>query len=311
MKIVFMGTPWFSVPTLELLLNNGYEVEAVYTQPDREAGRGRTLASSPVKKKAEEYNLPVEQPENFKDSAVIDKLSSYKPDLILVFSYGQILPQKVLDIPPMGCINVHPSLLPRHRGASPIISAVLAGDKFTGISIIRLVKKLDAGDILMQAQVPVADYDTAELMTDKLSLISASMILELLPRLAGNQIIPRPQNEALASYSGQLTKQDGEIDWTLPAIDIRRRIQAYNPWPGCYTIFKGKQLKIVTAKLLPEAGNVPPGQIITLPDKNLMGIGTGRGILGVSEVQLEGKRLMSAGDFIRGQRELAGEMLPS
>jgi len=306
-----MGTPWFSVPALEYLIINGYEIKAVYTQPDREAGRGRTITSSPVKKKAEEYNLPVEQPENFKEPAVIEKLVSYKPDLILVFSYSQILPQKVLDIPPMGCINIHPSLLPRHRGASPIISAILAGDKFTGISIIRLVKKLDTGDILMQVQVPVTDYDTAELLTGKMSLISAHMILELLPRLAGNQIIPRPQDETLASYSGQLTKQDGVIDWTLPAIDIRRRIQAYNPWPGCYTTFRGKQLKIVTARLLPETGNVSPGQIVSLPDKNMLGISTGSGILGVTEVQLEGKRLMSADDFIRGQRELAGEILPS
>jgi methionyl-tRNA formyltransferase len=310
-KIVFMGTPWFAVQTLDNLIRNGYEVTAVYTQPDRAAGRGRITVSSPVKIYAARSGLAVEQPDNFKEDRVVERLAGYQPDLVLVFSYGQILPRTVLDMPPLGCVNIHPSLLPRHRGASPVVSALLAGDTFTGVTMMRPVEKLDAGDILMQAQVPVTDYDTAGLLTGKLAGISARLVLEVLPRLEKGEITPRAQDPSRATYLGQLTKEDGEIDWNMPAVDIWRRVRAYNPWPGCYTRWRGKQLKIMMAGLLADPEDAGPGQVRVLQDGKVLGIGTGDGILAVTEVQLEGKRLMPAGDFIRGQRELAGEVLPS
>ncbi|OGN89681.1 MAG: methionyl-tRNA formyltransferase [Chloroflexi bacterium RBG_13_46_14] len=306
-----MGTPWFAVPTLEYLLLNGYEIAAVYTQPDRESGRGRSVIASPVKRKAIEYGLPVEQPDNFKEGTTVDRLAAYKPDYILIYSYGQILPQTVIDIPSRDCLAIHPSLLPRHRGAAPVVSAILSGDEFTGTTLIRVALKVDSGDILGQVQVPVTDYDTTEILTGKLSLVSAQMVLDVLPRLVKNEVIPRQQGASLANYFGQLSKQDGEIDWKMPAVDIWRRVRAYNPWPGCYTKWNGKQLKILKAKPSPFQENTPPGRVVTLPDKHLLGISTGDGILAVSEVQLEGKKGMSARDFIQGQRNIIGAVLPS
>jgi methionyl-tRNA formyltransferase len=311
LKIVFMGTPWFAVPTLEYLLLNGYEIAAVYTQPDRESGRGRSVVISPVKKRAIEYGLPVEQPDNFKELKTIDRLAAYNPDYILIYSYGQILPQAVIDIPSRDCLAVHPSLLPRHRGAAPVVSAILSGDEFTGTTLMSVALKVDSGDILGQVQVPITDYDTTDLLTGKLSLVSAQMVLDVLPRLVKNEVVPREQDNAKANYFGQMSKQDGEIDWNMPAVDIWRRVRAYNPWPGCYTGWRGKQLKILKAIPLPPQVNVSPGMVVSLPDKHLLGIGTGNGVLAVSEVQLEGKKAMPAGDFIQGQRDLVGTVLPT
>ena len=311
MKIVFMGTPWFAVPTLEYLLLSGYEIAAVYTQPDRESGRGRSIVTSPVKKKAIEYGLPVEQPDNFREDAAIDRLAAYNPDYILIYSYGQILPQTVIDIPSHDCLAVHPSLLPQHRGAAPVVSAILSGDTFTGTTLMRVALKVDSGDILGQVQVPIMDYDTTDLLTGKLSLVSAQMVLEMLPRLVKNEVIPRQQDHSLSNYFGQMSKQDGEIDWNMPAVDIWRRVRAYNPWPGCYTRWNGKQLKILMARPLPIEENVSPGMVVSLPDKHLLAIGTGDGVLAVFEVQLEGKKTMLTKEFIQGQREFIGAMLPS
>ena len=309
MKIVFMGTPWFVVPTLEYLLLNGFDIAAVYTQPDRESGRGRSVVSSPVKRKAIEYDLPVEQPDNFKEKATVDRLAAYNPDYILIYSYGQILPQMVIDLPSHDCLAIHPSLLPRHRGAAPVVSAILSGDVFTGTTLIRVALKVDSGDILGQVQVPITDYDTTEILTGKLSLVSAQMALDVLPRLLKNEIIPRQQDPSLSNYFGQMSKQDGEIDWNLPAVDIWRRVRAYNPWPGCYTKWNGKQLKILKARPLPYKEIVSPWVIVSLPDKHVLGIGTGDGVLAVSEVQLEGRKIIPAGDFVQGQRDLIGAIL--
>ena len=306
-----MGTPWFAVPTLEYLLLNGFDIAAVYTQPDRESGRGRSVVSSPVKRKAIEYDLPVEQPDNFKEKATVDRLGAYNPDYILIYSYGQILPQSVIDIPSRDCLAVHPSLLPRHRGAAPVVSAILSGDEFTGTTLMRVALKVDSGDILGQVQVPVTDYDTTEILTGKLSLVSAQMTLDVLSRLVKNEVTPRQQDHSLSNYFGQMSKQDGEIDWNMPAVDIWRRVRAYNPWPGCYTRWNGKQLKILKAKSVPFEENVSPGKVVSLPDRNVLGIGTGDGVLIVSEVQLEGRKVMTAKEFIQGQRDLVGDVLPS
>jgi methionyl-tRNA formyltransferase len=311
LNIVFMGTPWFAVPTLEQLMLNGYDIAAVYTQPDRESGRGRSVIASPVKRKATEFGLPVEQPDSFREEATLDRLAAYNPDYILIYSYGQILPQKVIDIPSRDCLAVHPSLLPKHRGAAPVVSAILSGDVFTGTTLMRVALKVDSGDILGQVQIPITDYDTTEILTGKLALLSVQMVLDVLPRLVRNEIVPRQQDHSLSNYFGQLSKQDGEIDWNMPAVDVWRRVRAYNPWPGCYTRWNGKQLKILKAEPVPVEENTLPGRVIKLSDKHMLGIGTGDGVLAVSEVQLEGKKAMLAKDFIQGQREFIGTVLPT
>jgi methionyl-tRNA formyltransferase len=311
LNIIFMGTPWFAVPTLEHLLLNGYQIAVVYTQPDRESGRGRSVVTSPVKRKAIEYGLSVEQPDNFREEATVACLAAYSPDYILIYSYGQILPQAVIDIPSRDCLAIHPSLLPRHRGASPVVSAILSGDEFTGTTLMRVALKVDSGDILGQVQVPITEYDTTETLTGKLSLLSAQMVLDVLPRLMKSEIVPRQQDQSLSNYFGQMSKQDGEVDWNMPAVDIWRRVRAYNPWPGCYTRWNGKQLKILKAKPVPFEESTTPGLVVQLPDKHLLGIVTGDGVLAVSEVQLEGKKAMPAKEFIQGQRDLIGAVLPT
>jgi methionyl-tRNA formyltransferase len=311
LNIVFMGTPWFAVPTMEYLLLNGYDIAAVYTQPDRESGRGRSVVASPVKRKAMEYGLPVEQPGNFREEGTIDRLVAYKPDYILIYSYGQILPQTVIDIPSRDCLAIHPSLLPRHRGAAPVVSAILSGDEFTGTTLMRVALKVDSGDILGQVQIPITDYDTTGILTGKLALVSVQMVLDVLPRLVKSEIVPRQQDHSISSYFGQMSKQDGEIDWKMPAVDIWRRVRAYNPWPGCYTRWNGKQLKILKAEPVIVKEDTPPGKVVKLSNKHVLGIGTGDGVLAVSEVQLEGKKAVPAKDFIQGQREFIGTVLPT
>jgi len=307
-----MGTPEFAIPSLEHLLLNQYQVVAVYTQPDRAAGRGRTLISSPVKKVAMEWELPVVQPLNFKEAEAVAQLASFKPDVIVVAAFGQILPQSVLDIPAQWCINIHPSLLPKFRGASPVAAAILAGDEFTGVSIMLMDTGLDTGPVLAQAQVPISAQDTTGSLTAKLSLIAAQLLLEVIPRWTRGEIAPRPQDKAEATYSGEFSKKDGEIDWHLPAVDIWRRVRAFHPWPGCYTGWQGKQLKIIEAVPQPGEVAVKVGQVVALNKEGaVFGVNTGDGVLGILKVQLEGKRAMSAAEFLRGQRQLLGVILPS
>jgi len=235
LRVIFMGTPEFAVPSLERLILNQYQVVAVYTQPDKPMGRGRSLASSPVKRAALDWKLPVVQPVNLRSPEVVAQLVGFHPDVIVVAAYGQILPQSVLDIPAHGCINIHPSLLPRFRGASPVAAAILAGDEFTGVSIMLMDAGLDTGPVLARAQIPVSGRDTTGSLTAKLSLISAQLLLEVLPRWSRGELTPQPQDEAKATYCSPISKEESEIDWHLPAMDIWRRLRAFQPWPGCYT----------------------------------------------------------------------------
>ena len=312
MRVVFMGTPEFALTSLQHLLLNQYQVVAVYTQPDRAAGRGRSPVSSPVKRAAMEWGLPVVQPASFKEAEAVAQLASFHPDVIVVAAFGQILPQSVLDIPRYQCINIHPSLLPRFRGASPVAAVILAGDEFTGVSIMLMDRGLDTGPVLAQAQVPISVQDTTGSLTAKLSLIAAQLLLEVLPRWTRGEVIPRPQDESKASYSGEFSKNDGEIDWYLPAVDIWRRVRAFHPWPGCYTEWQGKQLKIIEAVPLPEGDKLEVGQVVALDREGaVFGVNTGEGILGILKLQLEGKRTMSSAEFLRGQRQLIGATLLS
>ena len=315
MRVIFMGTPEFAVLPLERLILNHYPVVAVYTQPDKPAGRGRSLVSSPIKRAALTWKLPVVQPVSLKRPEVVAQLASFHPDVIVVAAFGQILPQSVLDLPGYGCINIHPSLLPRFRGVSPVAAAILAGDEFTGVSIMLMDRGLDTGPVLATAQISISAQDTTGSLTARLSLIAAQLLLEVLPRWFRGELTPQPQDETEATYSGALSKGEGEIDWHLPAVDIWRRVRAFHPWPGCYTRWQGKQLKIIEAVPLPGERTLKIGEVVALTPAAessgaAFGVGTGDGTLGVCQVQLEGKRAMSAAEFLRGQRQFIGAILP-
>jgi len=304
-----MGTPYFAIRPLEELAGNGYDIVAVYTQPDRPMGRGRIVDEPPVKKAALKLNLNVVQPENLKSTEEITRLAELKPDAIVVAAYGQILRQTVLDIPRFGCINIHPSLLSVYRGMSPVPSAILNGDEFTGVSIMLLDKGVDTGPVLERAQIPVSGLDDAGSLMEKLSRLGAQLLLDTLPRWFDKTIIPQPQNNANATYSKTLTKEAGKIDWNLSAMELWRRVRAYQPWPGCYTQWQGKQLKIIEVVPLAE-GNAQPGKVVIVKHESAaFGIGSGDGILGVIRLQLEGKKVMTADEFLRGQKQILGAVL--
>lgn len=305
-----MGTPEFAVPALRHLVLNGHQVAAVYTRPDKPAGRGRQPAMSPVKRAAIELDLPVVQPASLKKAEAVAELAGYKADTVVVAAYGHILPKAVLDTPVFGCINIHPSLLPRHRGASPIVSAILDGDEFTGVSIMLMDEGLDTGPVLARAQIPIADADNTASLTSKLSLIAAHLLQDVLPGWKKGQLKPQPQDEDGANYSGIIIKQSGEIDWHKPADLIWRQVRAFHPWPGCYTSWRGKKLKIIEAKPVDEGSDAAEGQVVAMAHGGF-GIKTGSEILEILVVQLEGKREIAADEFLRGQRQLIGQVLPS
>jgi methionyl-tRNA formyltransferase len=311
-RIVFMGTPEFAVSSLEELVLDGHQVAAVYTRPDRPAGRGLKPSPPPAKRVAVRLGLPVLQPASLKTAAVASELADLKPEAIVVAAYGQILPPPVLAIPEFGTINVHPSLLPRYRGASPVAAAILAGDGFCGVSIMLLDAGLDTGPVLARAQIPIAPGDTTGSLKDRLSLLGARLLAEVLANWPGD-LKPRPQDEAGATYSGTIAKETGKIDWRQPAVTIWRQVRAYQPWPGAYTSWQGKRLEIIEAAPLKEAVTARPGQVMDLPPsgKAAFAVATGDGLLGIIKLQLEGKKPMAAAEFRRGQRQLAGAVLAS
>ncbi len=306
-----MGTPEFAVPSLAALLRSSYQVVAVYTQPDKKAGRGQSVAFSPVKQLALSQELEVVQPDSLKVAGTVEKLASFAPDLIVVAAFGQILPPEILALPKFGCLNVHPSLLPRYRGASPIATAILQGDEITGVTIMLLDVGLDSGPILSQREVSISADDTTGSLAVKLAQAGAQLLMETLPLWIDARIQAQPQEESRASYSKVITKGDGEMDWRLPALDLWRRVRAFDPWPGCYAWWRGKRLKL--GKVVPLYGEKSgePGKVIALspPAPATVGVETGDGVLGLLRVQLEGKHEMSAEEFVRGQREFIGSNL--
>ncbi len=314
LRIVFMGTPEFAVPCLKALLDARFDVVAVYSQPDRPAGRGRGMAPGPVKMLAAESEIAVVQPDTLRSATAATRLAQFAPDVIVVAAYGLLLPETVLDIPRHGCVNVHPSLLPRHRGPSPIPWAILEGDHVTGVSMMLMDAGMDTGPVLEQVEVPVSDDDTALELRDKLAALAASMLPCTLDRWAGGEIMPRAQDNTQATYSRLITKKDGEIDWKLTAVELWRRVRAFHPWPGCYTSWNGCLLRITEAEPLPEL-NAVPGRAISLDGKtaggSIAGVGTGQGVLGLLKLQLEGKREVTAVEFLRGQRDFVGSILHS
>ena len=308
-RTVFMGTPQFAVTILESLLSSPYQVLAVYTQPDRQAGRGRQVAFRPVKRLALEHGIPVIQAQTLKSSEVLEKLASLQPELIIVAAFGYILPQAVLSLPRFACLNVHPSLLPRHRGPSPVANTILCGDELTGVTIMLMDSGMDTGPILAQEKVGVSFMDTTGSLSSRLADVGAKLLLDTLPDWLGGKIEPQAQNESQATYSKLTASEDAEIDWHLSAVELWRRVRAYNPWPGCYTWWQGKRLKIHEATPVEDVVEEDIGEVIALKDPPGVGVITGRGILGLGQVQLEGKRRMSMDDFVRGQREFIGSIL--
>ena len=310
MRIVFMGVPDFSVPALKRLIGSEYEIAAVYTGTDKPAGRGQNPTISPVKRVAQDHGLAILQPASLRDEAEIERLTKLKPDVIVVAAFGQMLPQEMLEIPQFGCLNIHPSLLPNYRGASPIASAILAGEVETGVTIMSMDAGMDSGPVLAQERVLIDPRDTSESLGTKLAEAGADLLMETLSLWFGHRLVPHPQGEE-ATYTKSISKTDGEIDWNLSATEIERRIRALYPWPGCYTHWQGKILKIQEAIALPSSGEEQPGVVMSMPlgSEAPVGVGTGEGILGLQRVQMEGKRIMSADEFLRGQKGFIGQQL--
>ncbi len=303
-----MGTPDFALPSLKALIESGEEVVSVYTQPDRPKGRGRKLAPSPIKKAALSFGLPVFQPVSFKEFSAVDQLAEQKPDLMIVVAYGLILPQKVLDIPTWGVVNVHASLLPRYRGAAPIQRAIINGEKETGITIMRLDAGMDTGDILLMETEPILATDTAQSLHDRLSVLGGRLLLQALRRIRQGTLLSRPQDPSLASYAPPLKKEEGEVRWTLTAMEIDRWIRGLSPWPGAFTFFQGKRLIIHKAR--PDSPEIigSPGTVNSLEGGEIH-IQTGQGLLTIFEAQLEGHKRMTSEELLRGVPFRIGDRL--
>ena len=299
MNILFAGTPDFSVPSLQVLLDSPHDVVAVYTQPDRPAGRGRQTLTSPVKNLAMQHHLPVCQPETLKSADAQQQLAKWQPDLMVVVAYGLLLPAAVLAIPGLGCVNVHASLLPRWRGAAPIQRAILAGDKETGVCLMQMDAGLDTGPVLACSSCEIAADDTGERLHDRLSLLGARLLLQNLAALENGDLDAHPQDESLASYAGKLQKSEARIDWKASATDISNKIRAFNSWPVAETRYNGRQLRIWEAYPLPAGGDSDnvPGTVLSASRAGIE-VACGEGRLRINKVQLPGARVIDAGDFI-------------
>jgi methionyl-tRNA formyltransferase len=311
MSIVFVGTPDFAVPSLRRLAIDGHDIAAVITQPDRAAGRGRQTRAPPVKLTAEEIGLPVLQPTTLRDPEAVQQVAALKPEVIVAVAYGQILRQSFLDIAPRGVLNLHPSLLPKYRGASPIPAAILAGDEVTGVTIIVMDAGMDSGPVLAQETHPVSPQDTAGSLSERLSQAGAELLSATLPRWLAGEIAPEPQDGSLATTTRLLKKEDGLIDWSQPAIEIWRQVRAYNPWPGAYTAIDGEMLHIWQAWPLSEGTGETPGTLVALSTEQVravpkdvgppaFAVQAGEGLLAPIEVQREGRKRLPADAFLRG-----------
>lgn len=306
MRVVFMGTPDFSVGTLEAIVRAGHEVAGVFTQPDKPKGRGKAMQATPVKEAAEKYGLTVYQPRRIREPEAVEKMRALSPEVIVVVAFGQIIPQEILDMPKYGCINVHASLLPKYRGAAPIQWAVLNGEEKSGVTIMRMDAGLDTGDMLAKAEVVLDREETAGSLFDKLSSCGASLLAETLPTLENQTAVYEKQpEESPTDYARMITKQDGRINWCSSAVKLERLVRGMSPWPSAYTSLNGKTLKVWKASVSELSGKGVPGEILAA-DASGIHVQTQEGILCIMELQLEGKKRMEADVFLRGNPLKAG-----
>ncbi|MCI8483020.1 MAG: methionyl-tRNA formyltransferase [Lachnospiraceae bacterium] len=309
MKVIFMGTPDFSVGTLEKLLEAGHEIALVVTQPDKPKGRGKSMQFPPVKEAALAHDLEVYQPRRVRDPECVEYLRQKAADIIVVVAFGQILPKEILEMPPYGCVNVHASLLPKYRGAAPIQWAVIQGEKVTGVTTMRMDEGLDTGDMILKEEVVLREDETGGSLFDRLAKTGAELCVKTLDGIVQGTVAYTPQNEKEATHTSMIKKQLGEIQWNRPAQELERLIRGLNPWPSAYTHLEGKTLKIWKSHVLDSAGepgescieeNIQePGQVINIT-RDAIEVQTGQGILVLEEVQLEGKKRMKTDAFLRG-----------
>jgi methionyl-tRNA formyltransferase len=308
MNVVFCGTPQFAVPTLAELAANGFHIPLVVTQPDRPRGRGMEVTPGPVKALATQLGLPVTQPERLKNNEEFrDQLATARPDAIVVVAYGRIIPQWMIDLPPLGNINLHASLLPKYRGAAPIQWAIARGETTTGVTTMRIDAGLDTGDILLMQEVPIETEDTSLTLAPKLAEIGAKLTVRTLREYSAGQIQPSPQDHSRATLAPLLKKEDGLIDFRRTAVETWNRLRGFQPWPGAFTTFRKRTLNIWSAKPV-ENAQIEPGTLQVSADRLLLGCGSGT-VLELFEVQPEGKKRMTAREFINGYRPKAGERL--
>ena len=299
LRVGFFGTPEFAVPSLEVLLEGPHEVVVVATQPDRARGRGRSLRYPPVKEVALRHAIPLLQPRRARDHAFHEALASLALDLIVVTAYGLILPKRILDLPRLGCINVHASLLPKYRGAAPIQWAIARGEQETGVTTMLMDAGMDTGDILLQAREPIAPDDTAASLHDRLARRGADLLRKTIEQWRKGEITPRKQDDAEATYAPLLKKEDGRIDWRKPAREIEWRVRGFFPWPGSSTFWRGKRLKIVAARAMPRPSSATPGEVLDAGAKGIE-VATGEGTLLIEGLQREGRKALPIEAFLRG-----------
>ncbi len=300
-----MGTPEFAVPSLALLAGR-LEVAQVVSQPDRPAGRGRHLLAPPVKRKARELGLPVFQPERIRDRSAYEALARHSPDAIAVVGYGQMIPKRIREMAPLGCVNVHSSVLPKYRGAAPVNWAIALGETRTGVTTMRITREMDAGDILLTRETSIEANETASELNQRLAPIGAELLLETIEGLVRGEVTPVPQDHAAATKAPMLNREDGRIDWSLPAGTIYNRLRGFDPWPGIFTFFRGRRLRILAARPSGQ-GDGPPGRLRV--EGKQVSVVCGSGGLVLREVQLEGRNRVSAIDFARGFQPSPEEVL--
>ena len=308
MRVIFMGTPDFSVGTLEALVQAGHEVVLAVTQPDKPKGRGGKMQYTPVKEKALEYDIPVFQPVKVREKSCVEKLDSYKADVMVVVAFGQILPREILELTPYGCINVHASLLPKYRGAAPIQWSIIDGETVTGVTTMQMDEGLDTGDMLLKTEVPLEPDETGGSLHDKLSAAGAKLCVETLKALEEKTVTPEKQGETPTKYARMLDKELGKIDWTKDAASIERLVRGLNPWPSAYTSWEGKTMKIWSAEVVDRECKAPCGTVAEVT-KTDFSVQTGQGLLKVTELQIPGKKRMAADAFLRGYKMETGTLL--
>lgn len=308
MRIVYMGSPDFAVPSFEALLTAGYQIVGVVTQPDRKKGRGNELAATPVKEMALKYNIPLIQPQDVNEAASVQTILTWNPDIIVVVAFGQLLKKDLLNLAPLGAINVHASLLPSYRGAAPINWAIIKGEKVTGVTTMYMNEGMDTGDIILKEQCPIEDEDNAGTLHDKLAALGAKLLLRTLEDIKSGQVKPFVQEQALASYAPMLKKEDEVIDWNKKALDVHNKIRGLSPCPGAYTLYRNKRLKIYKSAYMPWINGLP-GRVLAIDKKHGLIVAATEGAVALLEVQPEGKEKMSFSDFSRGYAIRIGDVL--